>query len=126
MSVLKHHGIRGLAKRGDTPQYVEEDAQAYTQAELDALLKVCNPDQSLLYRFYLSSGFRMQEVMHVAFSVCFLWDWQLRRSWRFLLLGKDRYLSHSRLNWAEIVLFFRSRRRTSRPQKFDCPTGILA
>jgi hypothetical protein len=42
MTVLKHHNVRGLAKRGDTPQYVEEDAEAYTQDQLKALFKACN------------------------------------------------------------------------------------
>ena len=68
MTVLKHHGIRGLAKRGDTPKYVEEQPEAYTQAEQDALFKVCNPDQHLLFSFYLDSGFRKQEVMYLKWS----------------------------------------------------------
>ena len=56
MTVLKHHEIR-LTKRGDTPQYVEEEPEAYTQVELDALFKVCKPDHHLLFSFYLESGF---------------------------------------------------------------------
>lgn len=67
MTVLKHHGLR-LTKRGDTPQYVQEDAEAYTQTELDALFNICTAEQELLYRFYLASGFRMQEVMHLYYS----------------------------------------------------------
>jgi len=68
MTVLKHHNVRGLAKRGDTPQYVEEDAEAYTQNQLKALFKVCNPDCDLLFTFYLRTGFRMQEVMYLKWS----------------------------------------------------------
>jgi len=30
MTVLKFHGVRGLLKRGDTPQYVEAEPEAYT------------------------------------------------------------------------------------------------
>lgn len=67
MTVLKHHKIR-LTKRGDTPQYVEEEPEAYTQVELDALFKVCKPDHHLLFSFYLESGFRMQEVMYLKWS----------------------------------------------------------
>jgi integrase/recombinase XerD len=67
MTVLKHHKIR-LTKRGDTPRYVEEEPEAYTQAELDALFKVCKPDQHLLFSFYLESGFRKQEVMYLKWS----------------------------------------------------------
>jgi integrase/recombinase XerD len=65
MTVLKHHNIRGLAKRGDTPGYVEEEPEAYTQAELDALFKVCKPEHHLLFSFYLESGFRKKEVMYL-------------------------------------------------------------
>jgi integrase/recombinase XerD len=68
MTVLKHHNVRGLAKRGDTPRYVEEEPQAYTQAELDALFKVCKPDYHLLFTFYLRTGFRMQEVMYLKWA----------------------------------------------------------
>ncbi|HZQ25288.1 MAG TPA: site-specific integrase [Terriglobales bacterium] len=68
MTVLKHHGIRGLTKRGDTPQYVEEEAVAYTQAELDALFKICKPEYHLLFTFYLRTAFRMKEVMFLKWS----------------------------------------------------------
>jgi integrase len=68
MTVLKHHNVRGLTKRGDTPQYVEEEPEAYTQVELVALFKVCKPDHHLLFSFYLESGFRMQEVMYLKWS----------------------------------------------------------
>jgi integrase/recombinase XerD len=67
-TVLKHHNVRGLAKRGDTPQYVEEDAEAYLQTELDAVFKVMKPEYDLLFTFYLRTGFRMQEVMYLKWS----------------------------------------------------------
>ena len=57
MTVLKHHNVRGLTKRGDTPQYVEEDAEAYTQAELDALFRVCKPNHHLAV--FVLSGHRI-------------------------------------------------------------------
>lgn len=65
MTVLKHHNVRGLAKRGDTPGYVEEEPEAYTETELDALFKVCKPEHHLLFSFYLESGFRKKEVMYL-------------------------------------------------------------
>lgn len=68
MTVLKHHNIRGLAKRLDTPRYVEEEPEVYTQAELDALFKVCKPEHRLLFSFYLESGFRKKEVMYLKWS----------------------------------------------------------
>jgi integrase/recombinase XerD len=67
MSILKFHGIRGLAKRGDTPRYVENEPEAYTQEELDALFAACKPEYHVLYTFYLRTGFRKQEVMYLEY-----------------------------------------------------------
>jgi integrase len=68
MSMLKFHSVHGLTKRGDAPQYVEEEPEAYRKEELDALFKACNPHYYLLYEFYLKTGFRMQEVMYLQYS----------------------------------------------------------
>jgi integrase len=68
MTVLKHHGIRGLAKRGDTPMFVEEDAEAYKKVELDALFKVCKPEHDLLFTFYLRTALRKKEVAYLKWS----------------------------------------------------------
>jgi integrase len=65
MSILKFHGIRGLANRGDTPRYVENEPEAYTQEELDALFAACKPEYHVLFTFYLRTGFRMQEAMYL-------------------------------------------------------------
>jgi len=67
MSILKFHGIRGLAKRGDTPRYVENEPEAYTPEELDALFAACKPEYRVLFTFYLRTGFRMQEVMYLEY-----------------------------------------------------------
>lgn len=68
MTVLKHHNVRGLTKRGDAPKYVEEDAEAFLQAELDAIFKVMKPEYDLLFSFFLRTGFRKQEVMYLKWS----------------------------------------------------------
>jgi integrase len=68
MTMLKFHGIRGLAKRGDAPQYVEGEPESYRQEELEALFKACKPEYHLLFSFYLKTGFRMQEVMYLHYS----------------------------------------------------------
>ncbi len=47
MTILKFHGIRGLVKRGDTPRYVENEPEAYTTEELDALFAACKPEYRL-------------------------------------------------------------------------------
>jgi integrase len=68
MTVLKHHNVRGLTKRGDAPKFVEEDAEAFLQAELDAIFKVMKPEYDLLFSFFLRTGFRKQEVMYLKWS----------------------------------------------------------
>jgi integrase len=68
MTVLKFHGIRGLTKRGDAPQYVEAEPEAYTQEQLTTLFLACKPESHLLFSFYLKTGFRMQEVMYLHYS----------------------------------------------------------
>jgi integrase len=67
MSILKFHGIRGLTKRGDTPRYVENEPEAYTTEELDALFAASKPEYRMLFTFYLRTGFRMQEIMYLEY-----------------------------------------------------------
>jgi integrase len=65
---LKHHGITGLAKRGDAPKFVEAEADAYSREDIATFLAACTPEQYLLYNFYLCTGFRMQEVIFLQYS----------------------------------------------------------
>lgn len=46
----------------DNPRFTEKLLDAYGPEELRSLLRVCTPEQSLLYRFFLASGAREQEV----------------------------------------------------------------
>jgi integrase/recombinase XerD len=68
MTVLKYHNVRGLAKRGDTPKYVEEQPEAYEDTELQAIFKVMKPEYDLLFSFFLRTGFRKEEVMYLKWS----------------------------------------------------------
>jgi tetratricopeptide (TPR) repeat protein len=61
-SFLKHFEITRITKRGDAPKFVEEEPEAYTQAEITTFFAACNPYQRLLFQFYLKTGARMQEV----------------------------------------------------------------
>lgn len=61
-SFLKHFEITRITKRGDAPKFVEEEPEAYTQAEMTTFFAACNPYQRLLFQFYLKTGARMQEV----------------------------------------------------------------
>lgn len=68
MAFLKHHGIVGLAKRGDAPKFVEAEPEAYTKEEVAAFLAACDDNQRLLFQFLLKTGARMQEAMYCTWS----------------------------------------------------------
>jgi integrase/recombinase XerD len=65
---LKAHGITKLAKQEDWPVFTEEDVEIYEEWELRALFTSCSPEHRLLFRFFLMSGFREQEVMHLTWK----------------------------------------------------------
>ena len=48
----------------DAPKYTDDGIRCYTQADLDALFAACDPQEELLFRFFLNSGAREQEVMY--------------------------------------------------------------
>jgi integrase len=68
MSFLKAQGIRGLAKPGDWPNYVEEEPEVYEQEELDTLFAACDDQERLWFEFFLKTGEREQEVMYTYWS----------------------------------------------------------
>ena len=68
MSFLKAHGVRGLVKKADWPQYTEEEPEVYEQEELDTLFAACDAQERLWFEFFLMTGMREQEVMHVYWS----------------------------------------------------------
>jgi integrase len=63
-SFLKTLGVRDLLGKGDWPSYTEEDPEIYTPEELQRFFAACTPEESLLFRFFLHSGFRDGEVRH--------------------------------------------------------------
>jgi integrase len=62
VQMLKTHGRIRLLRRGDWPRYVERVPQAYTPEQLKRFFAGCKPDDSLLFQFFLGSGFREKEV----------------------------------------------------------------
>jgi integrase len=68
MTFLKANGIRGLVGKNDWPRYTEEEPEMYEQAELDTLFKACDDEERLWFEFFLMTGMREQEVMHVYWS----------------------------------------------------------
>src|SRR5215472_9582234 len=68
MAFLKAHGVRGLVAKNDWPRFVEQEPEVYEQEELDKLWAVCSEDERLWYEFFLMTGMREQEVMHVSLA----------------------------------------------------------
>ena len=67
-SFLKVFGVQRLLKKGDWPTYTEEDPEIYTREQLQKFFKACTPDEFLLFRFFLHSGFRDAEVRHAIWT----------------------------------------------------------
>jgi integrase/recombinase XerD len=68
MSFLKSRGIRGLVKKTDWPKFTEEEPEIYGREDLDTLFAACNPQERLWFEFFLMTGMRDQEAMHVYWS----------------------------------------------------------
>jgi integrase len=68
MIFLKSQEIRGLARKGDWPVYTQEEPEIYEQEELDKLFKACDAEERLWFEFFLMTGLREQEVMHLYWS----------------------------------------------------------
>jgi integrase len=68
MSFLKWAGLTGITKKGDWPDYVEEEPEVYDQDDLDAFFKACSQEELLLFHFFMGTGFREQEVMHATWK----------------------------------------------------------
>ena len=68
MTFLKAKGIRGLVGKNDWPRFVEEEPEVYEKEELEKLFKACSAEERLWFEFFLMTGMREQEVMHVSWS----------------------------------------------------------
>jgi len=66
MTFLKKVGVKVPIDKNDRPTFTEEDPETYEPNELQALFAACTPDERLLFRFFLMTGFREQETMYVA------------------------------------------------------------
>ena len=68
ISFLKAQGIRDVVGKSDRPRFTEEEPEIYDQAELDKLFKACDAEERVWYGFFLMTGMREQEVMHIYWS----------------------------------------------------------
>src|ERR1017187_3399033 len=58
---LRHYDIMNITTR---VKYTEKTISAYTRDELRSLFAVCDPEDRLVFEFFLGSGCRDQEVAH--------------------------------------------------------------
>ena len=65
MSFLKSREVKLKMKRGDWPSYTLEEPEVYEREDLDALFAACDPEERLWFEFFLMTGMREQEAMHV-------------------------------------------------------------
>ena len=59
---LKNMESPQILKPKEWPRYTDKAAVSYSRDELTALLSAANPEEQMLYRFFLGSGFRLAEV----------------------------------------------------------------
>ena len=62
-ALLRANGILGLLKAADKPWYEEKQVEAYSAEQIDRLFTAADPEERMLFQFFLETGLREQEVM---------------------------------------------------------------
>jgi integrase/recombinase XerD len=65
VTFLRAHGVEGISL---SHRYTEKKVSAYTNEELTNLFSACNEEEKLMFRFFLQTGFREQEVMVACYT----------------------------------------------------------
>ena len=65
---LRHRGLMDVVKKGDLPTYTQKLVDAYQVEEFCALFAAAELTDRLIFEFFLGSGCREQEVMHMQFT----------------------------------------------------------
>jgi integrase/recombinase XerD len=70
MSFLKRYEISTKLKltKHDWPTFVEEEVEIYTEEQITRFFDACTRTEKLWFTFFLETGMREQEVMHVSWS----------------------------------------------------------
>lgn len=68
LTFLQAQGMPKLIGKNDHPRFIEQEVDIYEDDELSKLHAVWSPYHSTLYDFFLMSGFREQEALHVLCS----------------------------------------------------------
>jgi integrase/recombinase XerD len=67
VAFLRAHKIK-LHEKGDAPRFVNEEPEVYEKEELETFFSACVADERLWFEFFLMTGMREQEVMHVCWK----------------------------------------------------------
>ena len=65
VGLLRHYDIMNVTIK---VKYTEKKISAYTREELRSLFAVCDPEDRLIFEFFLGSGCRDQEVAHACWE----------------------------------------------------------
>lgn len=65
---LKKFGVSGLLADDDWPTYTEPERETYKAEEMQRFFNACEPQEYVLFQFFLHTGFRDQEVRHAFFD----------------------------------------------------------
>lgn len=65
LTFLHAQGVPKLIGKNDHPRFVDQEVEIYEDDQLSTLHAVSSPYHSTLYDFFLMSGFREQETMHL-------------------------------------------------------------
>jgi integrase/recombinase XerD len=81
----KLHGKERLLRKSDWPSYVDTVRPIYDEEELTKFLAACSEREAILFKFYLMTGMRDQEVQHV--------------TWRDVDFKNARVMVTAKTNW---------------------------
>jgi len=66
---LRANKIVGLLNIADKPRYDEKEVEAYTAEDLASLFDAADPEELMLFQFFVSTGLREQEVMFTTWGI---------------------------------------------------------
>jgi integrase/recombinase XerD len=109
-TMLRFHGINVSIR----VKYTEKIVRAYRDDELQKLFAVTDPEEQLLYNFFLATGAREQEIQYATWSDVDLEDgiFTVRDHPEFGFVPKDREMREIPVP-AELVKRLKARERTS-------------
>lgn len=68
LTFLRRQGVHRVIERTDMPKYTKKLVKAYDQTQLRRLFEAANTEDEVLFRFFLGSGCRDNEVVHACWE----------------------------------------------------------